>query len=46
MSAIPMEDDGLKCSEVGDWAEDKYRLVGLYDEIFATAMKKKWDVRV
>mgnify|MGYP001561638157 CR=1 FL=1 len=46
MPEIPLEEDGLICSEVGDWAEDKYRLVGLYDELFATAMKNKWDVRV
>lgn len=40
------KDDGLLCGEVGRWAEDKYRLVGLYDELFATGMKQKWDNRV
>lgn len=43
---LPAEADGLLCGEVGRWAEDKYRLVGLYDELFATGMKQKWDNRV
>lgn len=38
--------DGLPCPEVRRWAETKYRLIGLYDELFATGMKNKWDQRV
>ncbi|HEV2214026.1 MAG TPA: three-Cys-motif partner protein TcmP [Terracidiphilus sp.] len=40
------EDDGLTCPEVGGWAEEKYRLISLYDELFSTAMKNKWGKRV
>lgn len=36
-------DDGLDCPEVGRWAEDKYRLLYLYDQLFSTGMKNKWD---
>ncbi len=39
-------DDGLSSPEVRRWAETKYRLVSLYDELFATGMKNKWDKRV
>ena len=41
-----VEDDGLVAPEVGDWAEDKYRLLALYDELFSTGMKNKWDQRI
>jgi three-Cys-motif partner protein len=40
------EEDGLPCGEVGRWAETKYRLISLYDELFATGMKNKWHQRV
>ena len=40
------EDDGLPCPDVGSWAEKKYRLLSLYDELFSTGMKNKWDQRV
>ncbi len=39
-------DDGLPCGEVGSWSETKYRLVRLYDSLFSTGMKYKWDQRV
>lgn len=39
-------EDGLPCPEVGRWAETKYRLVQLYDSLFATGMKDKWDQRI
>lgn len=39
-------DDGLKTPDVGAWAETKYRLLALYDELFSTGMKYKWDQRV
>jgi three-Cys-motif partner protein len=41
-----LEDDGLETAEVRAWAEEKYRIVGLYDRLFSTGMKKKWDCRV
>lgn len=40
------KDDGLVCPDVGWWAEDKYRLISLYDELFSSGMKNKWDERV
>jgi three-Cys-motif partner protein len=39
-------DDGLPTPEVGAWAEEKYRLIALYDRLFSTGMKRKWDQRV
>jgi three-Cys-motif partner protein len=39
-------DDGLMNLDVGSWAEQKYRLVGIYATLFATSMKDKWDHRV
>ncbi|MDZ4797949.1 MAG: three-Cys-motif partner protein TcmP [Bryobacteraceae bacterium] len=41
-----VEADGLLTPEVGGWAAEKYRLLALYDELFATGMKNKWDQRV
>ncbi|HUP25918.1 MAG TPA: three-Cys-motif partner protein TcmP [Thermoanaerobaculia bacterium] len=38
-----LEDDGLLTPEVGDWAEDKYRLVKLYANLFTTSMRRKWE---
>jgi three-Cys-motif partner protein len=43
---MAVEDDGLICPDVGSWAEEKYRLLALYDELFSTGMKYKWDQRV
>lgn len=43
---LSLEDDGLPCPEVGSWAETKYRLIGLYDQLFSTGMKNKWHRRV
>jgi three-Cys-motif partner protein len=40
------DDDGLPCPEVRRWAEEKYRLLALYDELFSTGMKHKWHQRV
>lgn len=37
-----LEDDGLRIDEVGDWAEEKYRLVSLYAAVFARSMRPKW----
>jgi len=41
-----IENDGLSCPDVRRWAETKYRLLALYDELFSTGMKNKWDQRV
>ena len=41
-----MEDDHLSTPDVGDWSEEKYRLVAYYAKMFATSMKRKWDCRV
>ena len=43
---IRVTDDGLVCPEIRRWAETKYRLIALYDELFATGMKNKWHQRV
>lgn len=37
-----LDDDGLYTPDVGDWAEQKYRLVSSYATMFSTAMKGKW----
>ena len=39
-------DDGLPTPEVGEWGEEKYRLIQLYAKLFATSMKAKWDYLV
>lgn len=44
--SLRVDDDGLISPEVGGWAETKYRLIALYDELFSTGMKDKWDQRV
>ena len=46
MATEYLDDDGLETPEVGSWAEEKYRIVGLYDRLFSTGMKRKWDCRV
>lgn len=43
---LKADDDGLSCGTVHRWAEDKYRLMALYDELFSSGMKNKWDQRV
>ena len=46
-SSLPqVEDDGLITPEIGPWAEQKYRLVSNYCEMFAKSMKARWDCRV
>jgi three-Cys-motif partner protein len=41
------EDDGLHYEDgVGAWVEDKHRLVSLYETLFSTGMKRKWEKRV
>jgi three-Cys-motif partner protein len=47
MVPIDAADDGLYYEDqVGAWVEDKHRLVSLYETLFSTGMKRKWDVRV
>jgi three-Cys-motif partner protein len=46
LTKLRAEDDGLLCPEVGSWAEDKYKLVSLYDELFASGVRRKWGSRV
>lgn len=41
-----IEDDGLETPIVGAWAEEKYRIIGMYDRLFSTGMKNKWGCRV
>lgn len=41
-----VDDDGLTSPEVGRWAEEKYRLISLYAELFSKGMKDKWSKRV
>jgi hypothetical protein len=41
-----VNDDGLVVPEVGVWAEEKYRIIELYDALFSSGMKRKWDCRV
>jgi len=40
-----IEDDGLKCNDVGGWAEEKYRLIASYFKQFSTGTKKAWPHR-
>jgi len=46
MENFCVPDDGLVFPDIGPWAEEKYRLIALYDELFSKGMKDKWDVRV
>ena len=43
---LKVDDDGLVCADVHHWAEEKYRLLALYDQLFSSGMKNKWDQRV
>ncbi len=43
---VPAVDDGLLTNAIGPWAEDKYRYVGMYAEMFSTGMKNRWPRRV
>jgi len=45
--SLDAHDDGLYHEDnVGPWVEDKYRLVSLYETLFSTGMKHKWEKRV
>jgi three-Cys-motif partner protein len=43
---IAAEEDGLLTYDIGSWADDKYRRMGMYAEMFSTGMKNAWDSRV
>ena len=44
---LDAQDDGLYFEDgVGPWVEDKHRLVSLYETLFSTGMKRKWETRV
>ncbi len=43
---ITVPDDGLLTNPIGPWAEDKYRYVGMYAEMFSTGMKNRWPRRI
>lgn len=45
MDNLKVDGDGLPCPEVHRWAEEKYRLLALYDELFSNGIKNKWDQR-
>lgn len=45
-AALYSSEDGLTTPEIGSWGIHKYKLVSLYNELFSTGMKKKWDKRV
>ena len=36
-----IDDDGLKCNDVGGWTEEKYRLIASYFKQFTTGTKKR-----
>jgi hypothetical protein len=40
------QDDGLPIMKVGAWAREKYIRVWMYEHLFATGMKNKWNQRV
>jgi hypothetical protein len=40
-----IDDDGLKCNDVGGWTEEKYRLIASYFKQFATGTKNAWPNR-
>ena len=46
LEKLRTDSDGLPCSEVRRWAETKYRLISMYDELFSTGMKNKWGRRI
>lgn len=41
-----LQDDGLCTPEIGQWGEDKYRLVANYAQLFAQSMYRQWDTLI
>jgi three-Cys-motif partner protein len=41
-----LENDGLPIPEIGEWSLQQYEMLGLYCELFSSAMKDKWAERV
>ncbi len=46
MKETNLEPDGLITPEVGAWSKNKYKLLSLYSNLFATGMKHKREQRV
>src|SRR5689334_74862 len=40
---IYVNDDGHVIPEIGIWGLKKYKLLGMYCDIFTTGMKNKWE---
>lgn len=40
---IEVQDDGLVIPKIGEWGLEKYKLMGMYCDIFTKGMKNKWD---
>lgn len=40
---IRVKDDSLHIEEIGEWGENKYKIVGHYCNIFTNSMYKKWE---
>ncbi len=40
-----LDDDRLLTPEVRPWTVEKYRILGIFNRIFSTGMKKSWDCR-
>lgn len=40
---MQVNDDSLNIQLVGHWAEEKYKLVGLYSNIFTKSMRNTWE---
>jgi three-Cys-motif partner protein len=43
---ITAVEDGLPAADVGPWAVEKYRRMGMYADIFATGMKNQFPTRI
>src|SRR5688572_18401858 len=39
---VHVKDDGLITPEIGIWSIQKYKLMGMYCDIFTTGMKNNW----
>jgi len=46
MNRQSLPNDGLPTPQIGPWSLQKYRILGLYDTLFSTGMKRRWGLRV
>lgn len=44
--SLEISEDGLDCSDVGAWTEQKHRYVAIYAMQFSSGMKNKWGTLV